>query len=254
MGEFDQPLRLITPHKKGLRVKDAQYLMRGNNVYKTDKHPIKYNIAQDSEYGLESAVTTKRVKYWLGFPLASCDYVFGQVLYEYLIGKRKLPADYKTRRAQRIKAAQQTLGFMALQNAKKYLGIQESPFGSNRQMFGAWYRMNGEPWCDIFISFNCAAIGSKFKYSYVPATVQAARYGNGAHFVSDPVPGDLAAYNIGAEHDAHIAFFDGWKSKRNGTFYDLGGNTGPHDISNGGEVLRQERSTNIVDHFIRIDK
>ena len=62
--------------------------------------------------------------------------------------------------------------------------------------------------------------------------------------------GDLVAYNWIGQKDAHIAIFDSWIDGYD--FWDVGGNTGRTDLSNGGEVLRQSRNITLVDHFIRI--
>jgi hypothetical protein len=48
---------------------------------------------------------------------------------------------------------------------------------------------------------------------------------------------------------AHTAFFSKWVGE--GTLEDLGGNTGPSSISNGGMVMKQQRSTSIVNFYAR---
>src|SRR4051794_8959519 len=37
--------------------------------------------------------------------------------------------------------------------ARRYIGVTESPRGSNAQRFGRWYGFDRVPWCAIFASF-----------------------------------------------------------------------------------------------------
>lgn len=144
----------------------------------------------------------------------------------------------------------------ALNLALTQIGTKESPAGSNRQKYGVWYGLNGEPWCAIFVSYcfaNSGYVG--FKYAYVPAVAEAARLGeNNLMLTSEPIPGDLALYQTAEGPNMHIAFFDGWINKVAGTFYDCGGNTaqGIDVNANGGEVYRQIRRRSTVTHFVRV--
>ena len=250
--EFERPLRLTSPWLKGPPVRDAQYLMAGHSRF---KGLATYKDGKlDGVYGPTTAAATKRTKFWLGYPLAACDHVFGQTLYEYLRENhwRELPKDYQRRRAERIAAAVQTPGQAAFEEATKHLGYKESPPGTNRQMFGEWYRMNGEPWCAIFDSYCFAHSGyDRFRYSYVPSIWQDARAGrNGLRVVWTPMRGDLVLYDWQGEQLAHVAFYD--RRIDLGSFRDLGGNTGPADLANGGEVLRQTRYTSQVHGYVRV--
>lgn len=249
--QYDVPLRLVTPHMHGPKVKDAQWLMAGNSkikglgTYKDGK--------LDSDYGPLTAQATQRTKYWLGFPNNAIDQVFGQVLYEYLLpgSDRKLPADYKTRRAKRIAAA--TPGKNALAKAISQIGYEESPFGSNNNKYGVWYRMNRVAWCAIFESWCFGNSGySRFRYSYVPNIHYDAKINrNKLMIVRSPQPGDIVCYTLHGSVDAHTAFFEKWISPGK-TFWDVGGNTGPTNISNGGAVMRQKRKMGMVNVFVRV--
>ena len=44
-------------------------------------------------------------------------------------------------------------GVRALVVARRNLGVRESPPGSNRTPFGAWFGEDGVPWCAIFVSY-----------------------------------------------------------------------------------------------------
>jgi hypothetical protein len=253
--EFAKPLVLTTPEMTGQPVRDAQYLMQGHSRFGKGLAPLK-DAKVDGIYGPTSAAATKSTKYWLGYPESACDGVFGQTLYDYLRPKdwAVLPKPYQTRRAQRLAA--QTPGQMALALAVSFIGTKESPTGSNRQMFGAWYGFNGVPWCAIFESYCFAHSGyAKYRYASVAQIVADARAGrNGLRIVQTPQPGDVVAYTIHGDPYAHTAFFRKWLNQKTGQFQDLGGNTGPSDISNGGEVLAQTRSTSMVTNYIRVGR
>jgi hypothetical protein len=109
----------------------------------------------DGDYGPATAAATKSAKFWVGLPVGVCDRVFGQTLYEYLRPNewRPLPDAYRARREQRIAAATKTPGMKALAFAVNEIGNHETPYGSNRSKYGAWYGFNGVPWCAIFESY-----------------------------------------------------------------------------------------------------
>lgn len=252
--EFEVPLQLVTPHMTGDRVKDAQYLLSGHSRF--DGLATLKDGAVDGEYGPVTALAVKQAKYWLGYPASACDRTFGQTLYEYLrpTDWRPLPAAYRDRRQARLDAAKQRIGEKALAIAVTQIGVHEEPWGSNRQKYGAWYGMNGVPWCAIFISYCFDQAGYKrFRYSYVPAIAEDAAAGrNGLRLVYSPLPGDLALHTTAAGPNEHVSFFEKSIDEAAGSFYDVGGNTGPTNISNGGAVMRQERQRQRITHFVRV--
>lgn len=252
--EYDVPLRLVTPHMRQVpQVRDAQWLLSGHNRFK-GLAPYKDGVV-DAEYGPMTATATARAKYWLGYPDSSIDQVFGQTLYEYLRPNqwRPLPDAYRARREKRLAAAARTPGRLAVEEARKHLGERESPMGSNRTPFGAWYGWNGVAWCAIFESYCFAHSGWKrFHYASVEMIYWDARAGrNGMRIVQTPQLGDLVLYRLHGDSFAHTGFFVRWLTKGS-SFRDLGGNTGPSDISNGGMVLEQTRSASIVHAYVRV--
>jgi hypothetical protein len=254
--EFENPLILTTPHIRGYRVRDAQYLLAGHNSFAPYVHSIRtYKGAIDGEYGPESALASKMAKYWLGYPEAEVDRRFGQGIYNYLrtdSGHKRLPSDFLKRREDRITLAAQSPKLKAVKFALAEVGNRESPYGSNCQKYGQWYEFNCVPWCAIFATYCFYHTGkTNWHYSYVPSIVDDARAGrNGMTLTRSPEPGDLVAYTFRGIPNAHVAFFLSWINSYN--FYDVGGNTGPINMSNGGEVLQQERNVGQVTHFIRI--
>lgn len=125
---------------------------------------------------------------------------------------------------------------------RRYLGTKEDPPNSNRQMFGAWYGLNGVYWCAEYASFLLYTLGFRFKdastkkgWSYVPAIVA---WGQKHRCVSrTPHFGDMACYLNGDEH--HVGFVFGLRS---GQFLLHSGNSGPASLSNGGEVCEEWRN------------
>jgi hypothetical protein len=147
-----------------------------------------------------------------------------------------------------------------LNKAISYLGTKENPSNSNNTEFGAWYGMNGVPWCAIFCTYcdqmsgnptNSFARGSR--YSYVPYIVNDARMGyNGLSITSSPKQGDMVCYDWdnNGEFD-HVGFFEAWTTSP--SFNAIEGNTSMSDNSNGGEVMRRLRNKNSQNTvFVRV--
>lgn len=255
--QYAVPLVLTTPHMTdantvGDAVTDAQWLMAGNSRFK-GLATLK-DSAVDGDYGEISAQATKRTKFWVGYPLASCDGVFGQTLYEYLRPNqwRPLPDAYRGRRAARLKAAASTPGMRALEWAIGELGYEESPFGSNSTKYGIEYGFNRVPWCAIFESIAFKRVGhAHFRYAACSQIYGDAVYGrNGLRRVWTPQRGDVVIYNLHGDRFAHTAFFEKWLTQD--TFQDLGGNTGSRSFNNGGAVARGVRGTSQVTAYVRV--
>jgi hypothetical protein len=158
-----------------------------------------------------------------------------------------------------------TLGQAALTEALKHLGATEKPAGSNRNEFGAWFGVNGVPWCNIFVSFcftegagytiakgfkgaGCTAMGC----TYVPTTEAWLRATGMWIGRVAPQPGDIAIYNWDGGAPDHIGIVE--SDAGNGSFTAIEGNTSVGNDSNGGEVMRRERYLTQVDGFGRVTK
>jgi hypothetical protein len=143
-------------------------------------------------------------------------------------------------------------GYFRLQQARFYIGVEESPPASNLTEFGEWYGMNGEPWCAIFVTYCDQAHSEKpsksfrrgERYAYVPYIVADARHdSHGLSITNAPEPGDLVCYDWegNGEFD-HIGIFEGWVEGSNKKkFTAIEGNTSIESNSNGGEVMRRTR-------------
>jgi hypothetical protein len=260
MAEFTNALILASPPEKSDRVGDAQYLLTGNNVFKENFHPGPL----DKEMGLQTKGAIIRCKYLLGYPQSDVDGAFGQNLYNYLLGRNKLPVTNQLRRkireatANAAKTNKQKAVAQARADAKA--GIHEYPPGSNMNKYGAWYGFNGVPWCCIAITYWLVTTGNKnwakgSFASYVGNVVQAARSGERHLAITDnPELGDVVIY----EYDEHIEFFIQWIDRPTGSFLSVGGNTAQLNTgsyNNGGEVAENVRYVNgnkHVTNFVRI--
>jgi hypothetical protein len=152
----------------------------------------------------------------------------------------------------------------ALEAAISYLGYKENPAGSNNTKFGEWYDgANYQPWCATFVTycFEVEAGGSpsfdktQARYAYVPYVVSDGRNNRfGLSIPSSVMPGDLVTYNWDGGPDGtydHIGIFEAWTG--GSSFTAIEGNTSVSNNSNGGEVMRRQRSaTAQTTTFIRV--
>jgi len=158
-----------------------------------------------------------------------------------------------------IKPKPRTLSERAIAMAAQYVGLKEHPAGSNITRFGQWYGENGVPWCAIYVSYVLSHSGRAFKYAYVPAIVADARSAknglrpltaskvNAALAAGHPV---LACYDW--NHDGQADHVEFVTSVAGSTVHAIGGNTGPADWSNGGEVARESRPISYVQLFVEV--
>lgn len=139
---------------------------------------------------------------------------------------------------------------LALAGATGWLGYTESPPGTNKTKFGAWYGADYQPWCAMFVTycFDVEAPGSPSfergqRYAYVPYVVADARAGrNGLSVTGQPMPGDLVCFDWeGDGTPDHIGIFEHGTPS---SFTSIEGNTSTSSDSNGGQTMRRNRSTN----------
>jgi Putative peptidoglycan binding domain/CHAP domain len=154
------------------------------------------------------------------------------------------------------------LGRKALAEARRWLGTTESPPASNRTPFGAWFGLDGVPWCNIFVSY-CFAVGAGCTIaegfagagcttrgcSYVPTTEAWLRATGRWLGRIEPRPGDIAIYNWNGGPPDHIGIVE---SAHGDAFAAIEGNTGSDDDANGGAVMRRRRTLADVDGFGRV--
>lgn len=254
-------LNLTSPLTKSPEVKKLQ------NALKTNKYDSFYKDKVDGIFGTYTANAVKSAKYWLGYPENEILGYAADPLLDYLEGKRDLPILYKARRKSRInkyvKNPSTVLRADALVNAIPLIGIKEDPAGSNIVMFSKWYGLIGA-WCAMFVTYNYSMVGSKAfdknasRWAYCPFLLADAKAGrNWVKEVSatNVAPGDVVLYDWDGDGVAdHVGLFEKWSDKKKTKFTAIEGNTSVGNDSNGGEVMRRDRSKKDVIGFVRVLK
>lgn len=139
--------------------------------------------------------------------------------------------------------------------AKSQNGVKEKPANSNLQKYGAWYGMNGVPWCAIWVSwvYNTAGhplghIDSEKGYHYVPSAYN--HWRGALKLTSVPKPADIVLYDWNFDKlGDHTGIFVRWVVP-NKSFYAWEGNTSPTSDSNGGAVMLRLRYISQVLSFV----
>jgi hypothetical protein len=149
----------------------------------------------------------------------------------------------------------QTLAARALGFAHSQLGVCEHPAGSNDgpqvRQFQATTGAYHAPWCASFAKWSYVEAGASHK-QLAHATADVTSWLAYPHIAAAHVmPGDLVIYNWNGGDVDHIGLFEGWTSGRFG-FHAIEGNTAIGNDSNGGEVMRRDRTTEFVAAFVRI--
>jgi hypothetical protein len=242
-------LSLTSPPMKGEDVKEAQRLLR---KYGTWTGKI------DGVYGEMTARATAQAKFKLGYRQANIDRTFGKELKFFLNGVKPQTPLMKQRAKKRM--AKPPLRTPALVEAKKYVGVKESPPNSNRVKFSLWYGMIG-PWCAMYVTWCYTIAGSKHfnknaaRWAYCPYMLNDARaQRNGLTVVpkEQAQPGDIVLFSWKQNGVAdHVGLLT-TKVSRHGDFKSIEGNTSPSSNSDGGEVMIRSRNTKHVIAFVRV--
>src|SRR5947209_17756169 len=154
-------------------------------------------------------------------------------------------------------------GRRALAEALRHVGVRESPPGSNRTMFGRWFGVDGVPWCAIFASYCfdrgagvvlCRGWHGAGVYprgvAYVPTLASWLRATHRWRAHSSPQPGDLVIFDWDGGLPDHVGIVACALGR--GRVATVEGNTGVGNDSNGGEVMRRERSFAQIAGFGRV--
>lgn len=209
-------------------------------------------------FGPLTAGACHRAKYWLGFWMKDTDPTYGQRLDDYLRTGR-LPPAYTVRRNLRLRAKRSAKKLKALRILATQIGVKESPPNSNRVKYSLWYGLIGS-WCAMFQCWGGKQAGEEWalqgkRFAYVPymdAAAAAGSYGMSIISAVGVEPGDLATFDWERDGTSdHVGRFEKW-IVRGQTFYSIEGNTAVGNDSNGGQVMRRERSVSLVHHFIHL--
>lgn len=134
-------------------------------------------------------------------------------------------------------------------------GTKENPPNSNRTKYGAWYGIDGQPWCAIFVSwvYNFAnhplgTVDSPKGYHYCPSAYNFWKHNN--RLTSSPQPGDIVLFDWDGDGSAdHTGIFLEWIVQGK-TFKTWEGNTAIGNDSDGGQVMMRTRNVAVVKAFV----
>lgn len=132
--------------------------------------------------------------------------------------------------------------------ARSQIGVKEQPANSNRTKYGKWYGMDGEPWCDMFVSWcadQAGALEEVGKFAYCPYHVNFFKQrGQWIDREEEPRPGDIVFYAGASGLARHV----GIVVSRNGSesITAIEGNTSVSSDDNGGAVMERVREYGAV--------
>ncbi|UBF26693.1 CHAP domain-containing protein [Kovacikia minuta CCNUW1] len=132
--------------------------------------------------------------------------------------------------------------------AARQIGITESPPDSNMNKFGAWYGMNGVPWCAIFVSYCFSVAGLRLPittekgFAYCPFGVD--WFKDQRRWFNTPQVGDVVFYNWSGDGIAdHVGIVESINA--DGSVVSIEGNTDIGNEGNGGKVMRRTRGKSV---------
>ena len=141
-----------------------------------------------------------------------------------------------------------TTAEQVLQVALAELGYTEAPAGSNKTKYGAWFGLNGQPWCMMFVQWCFWQAGGQDLLPALTASCGAlmrAAQAKGQWATGGYQPGDVVIYdfpgnNVKTDHCGIVEQLAG------GGIMAIEGNTGSGNDADGGQVQRRVRSNKVI--------
>jgi Putative peptidoglycan binding domain/CHAP domain len=142
-----------------------------------------------------------------------------------------------------------------LDRASSQVGVTEHPAGSNRTPYGAWYGIQGQPWCAMFVSWCTYQEGLALPattskgFAYTPSG--AAWFQRRRRWTSKPAPGHIVFFNFpgdGVNRISHVGIV--MSVRPDGSIVTIEGNTDERGGRTGGKVMRKVRRVGIVGYGI----
>ena len=142
-----------------------------------------------------------------------------------------------------------------LNRARSQIGVTEHPAESNRTAYGAWYGVQGQPWCAIFVSWCTFHEGLPLPatiskgFAYTPAG--AAWFQHRRRWTNRPAPGYVVFFNFphdGVNRISHVGIVE--SVRPDGSVVTIEGNTDERGGRTGGKVMRKVRRVGIVGYGI----
>lgn len=142
-----------------------------------------------------------------------------------------------------------------LQVARRELGYTESPAGSNRTKYGAWFGLNGQPWCMMFVQWCFWQAGGQDMLPALTASCGAlmraaqakGQWVTGGYQLGDVVIYDFPGNNVKTDHCGIVEQLAG------GGIVAVEGNTGDGNDANGGAVMERTRPNAYILGAVRPD-
>lgn len=133
--------------------------------------------------------------------------------------------------------------------ARAEMGTKESPAGSNKVKYSAWYGLTG-PWCVMFVMWCCQQAGVDLPVRTASCSVlRAAAKSAGMWVTSDYRPGDIVIYDWGCDGvPDHCGIIE---TAGGASVVAIEGNTAVGNDSNGGEVMRRTRTMSQIIGAVR---
>lgn len=132
------------------------------------------------------------------------------------------------------------------------LGVREAPAGSNRTKYGAWFGLDGQPWCMMFVQWAFAQAGAAALLPACTAScgalMRAAKVA-GCWVADGYRPGDVVIYDFpgGAATD-HCGIVESVGAVG---IMAIEGNTAIGNDDNGGKVMRRSRKFSVIVGAVR---
>ena len=142
--------------------------------------------------------------------------------------------------------------------ARTQIGVTESPAGSNKTKYGAWYGLDGNPWCAMFVSWCFMRAGlvglvdveTPKGFHYTPRAL--ARFKEEGRGVPkyEAKPGDIVFFQFDSDPQVdHVGIVESVSDRG---LVCIEGNTSiSGSQSNGGAVLRRPRDWGLVAGVVR---
>jgi hypothetical protein len=247
---MSETLKLASPYIKGKRVGTLQRAVNG----RLRNHGIPRKVKVDGEYGPATRSATRTALDVLGLDVGRFDkYGLLPSVYRKVIDPKKRNSKDRRRakaRAPRIKRtakrlrAEQHGPKMAIAYGKKFVGMTETPYGSNRgPKIDDWQRacgFLGAPWCGMYVNAMLRAGGFANQpwLAYCPSIESRAKSGtDGWRWVrpGNLDVGDVVLYGSGIAQHTGIYIGDGVTLEGNTSFGTAGSQ------ANGGAVALRRR-------------
>jgi Putative peptidoglycan binding domain/CHAP domain len=142
-----------------------------------------------------------------------------------------------------------------LDRARSQIGVTEHPRESNRTPYGAWYGIQGQPWCAMFVSWCTYHEGLALPatiskgFAYTPSG--AAWFRRRRRWTGRPAPGHIVFFNFpgdGVNRISHVGIVE--SVRPDGSIVTIEGNTDERGGRTGGKVMRKIRRVGIVGYGI----